>query len=377
MIIKTLAVETSCDDTSISVTIYNDEIKTFAVEEMVSYTQTIHNSYGWVVPEIASREHATQVLLVFKELLSKYDIDWKKTQEKDFFENIDFISYTEKPWLPWALVVWKVFAQTLWMIYKKKVVPIHHIHGHIFSLLLDRKLDEVQFPAVIITVSWWHNSLYLVNEDLTFKELWRTLDDAGGECFDKVARMLWGPYPWGFWIWQQANSWGKSDISFSRIFLDKNVYDFSFSGMKSQVHKSLEDLKAQKKELTKQVVCDIAWEFQEAVVEVLSKKLIRAWLIHKSKTLWMVGGVSCNDRWFEYTEELLKNQKRLSNQASKLVKDGTVEAWHFDEYLSDKDGIKEFNYNPKLYRPIKKVYSTDNAGMIWVVGIMNEIWVYK
>jgi N6-L-threonylcarbamoyladenine synthase len=222
-------------------------------------------------------------------------------------------------------------------------------------LLLERNVNDIQFPLVVLTASGWHNDLYVVNNSefriqnaewierkefggYAIAKIGYTLDDAAGECFDKVARMLGGPYPWGQRIAEKALKWKpNSDVEFKRIFLSKDAYEFSFSWMKSQVSFFLKWLEKKWIAFDEQLICDIAYEFQEAVVEVLVKKLVRAWVQYEAKTIGIAWGVSCNDRLREYLNEY-----------------GKVEKW--------KDG--------NILKPMKKVYSTDNAAMIWLAGIL-------
>lgn len=195
----------------------------------------------------------------------------------------------------------------------KSFVPVNHIHGHIFSILLERDVTSLPLPWMILTASGGHNEIYLVDEkayaDMSSTQVGKyritrigySLDDAAGECFDKVSRMLGGPYPGGAWVGQHALL-GKEreDIHFKRIFLSSDEYMFSFSGMKSQVHYLLQDLEKRNITLDEQLTNDICYAFQEAVVEVLAKKLIKAAIQYQVKTIGIVGGVSANKRLFEY-----------------------------------------------------------------------------
>ncbi len=235
---------------------------------------------------------------------------------------------------------------------------VNHIHGHIFSLLLERNLDEFQFPMVVLTASWGHNDIYLITiqeKKFHIEHLGKTLDDAAGECFDKVSRMLGGPYPWWLRIGEMALKHKKrleefgfcnkcelvsSGISFKRIFLGRESFDFSFSWMKSQVSILLKQMNEKNMPLTEDLICEIAYEFQEAVVEVLAKKLVRAWIKYEAKTLGISGGVSANDRLWEYANGLIKHKNYI-------------------------------NQNFALVKPTKKVYSTDNAAMIGAAGILH------
>lgn len=342
--VKTLAIETSCDDTSVGIVDFDGQI--FTVDALLAYSQiSDHQKYGGVVPEIASRLHFDKII----EVISALGLD--KIKE------VDFISVTVHPGLPGSLVVGKTVASLLSSYLNKPLVHVNHIYGHLFSLLLERNLSDIQFPLVVLTASGGHNDIYVVNDwalqienvewlerkkfgGYTIAKVGYTLDDAAGECFDKVARMMWWPYPGGQRISEKALQ-GKSNsaVEFKRIFLSKDGFQFSFSWMKSQVSFLLKEMEKKWIDLTEQLICDIAYEFQEAVVEVMIKKLVRAAIAFDAKTLWIAGGVSCNDRLRDYLEEYWKLK---------------IEDWIF-------------------LRPTKKIYSMDNAAMIWLVGIMQYI----
>lgn len=341
---KTLAIETSCDDTSLA--IVNDSTWTFEIEKILAYSQIQEHQKFWgVVPELASRLHSEKIIALLQ------------TIGFDEIKKVDFISVTTQPGLPGSLVVGKTVAYELGAFFDKEVVPIHHISGHIFSILLERKLEDLELPLVILTASGGHNDIYLIedknheNPDLNpdfssftlakFKitRIGWTLDDASGECFDKVSRMLGGPYPWGVWISQKA-ALGKPNplVQFKRIFLDHNKFEFSFSGMKSQVAFLLEKLEKDWISLSEDLICDIAYDFQEAVVEVLSKKLVQAGQQFWAKSLAIAGGVSANTRLIEATQAVIT--KKLPEC--------------------------------KFFFPAKKLYSTDNGAMIGVAWLLTK-----
>ncbi len=365
--IKTLAIETSCDDTSISIVSFDGKV--FAVEKLLAYSQIDdHQKYGGVVPEFASRLHSEKIIAVLQNI-------WREDIQKT-----DFISVTTHPGLPGSLVVGKAVAAFLAKHFDKPVVEVNHIYGHLFSLFLERNVDEIQLPMVVLTASGGHNDIYVVDDgklkiehgELEWKEFWwfhiarlgKTLDDASWECFDKVSRMLGGPYPGGARIGQKASlskreeNWGKSRKvdelpMFKRIFLSHDWYDFSFSWMKSQVSALLKQLEKNgtierlndgKIIIPEDLLCHIAYEFQEAVIEVLVKKLVRAAIAFNVKTIGLAGWVSCNDRLRDYlNERVIEVLKHEKHDMSKTI---------------------------KTFRPAKKVYSTDNGAMIWLAGIL-------
>ena len=371
---KTLAIETSCDDTSLA--IINNEGWVFNVEKIVMYSQIQqHIPYWWVLPEVASRLHSEKIVALIQEI-------WLEN-----IENVDFISVTTKPWLPGSLVVGRTAAYLLSEYYHKPLVEINHIHGHIFSILLERKIEDIECPLVILTASWGHNDLYVVNNKASLNKggaehseaeglnmqkqipplspltkggqeqvwpfyvtkIWYTLDDAAWEAFDKVSKMLGGPYPWWPWISAQALKWSPNEkFQFKRIFLplkDDQIFEFSFSGMKSQVLQLLSHCEKEWKTLTEQDICDIAYEFQKATVETLGKRLMKAAKMYGAKTIAIAWWVSANKRLAEYVENEVKE-------------------WNESDYATKKWLHVEFVH------PVKNLYSTDNWAMIWVAGLL-------
>ncbi len=362
---KTLAIETSCDDTSLAIVDNDDWI--FNVEKIVMYSQIQqHIPYWWVLPEVASRLHSEKIVALVNEI-------WLENIEK-----VDFISVTTKPGLPGSLVVGRTTAHLLAEYYHKPLTEVNHIHGHIFSILLERKIEDIQCPLVILTASWGHNDLYVVTkkphptplllgegnskavgEDNTEQvgpfyvtKIWYTLDDAAWEAFDKVSKMLNGPYPWWPWISAQALKWKPNEkFQFKRIFLplkDDQIFEFSFSWMKSQVLQLLSHIEKEWKTLTEQDICDIAYEFQEATVETLWKRLIRAAKMYGAKTIAIAWWVSANKRLAEYVQEL-------------------ADEWNNSDYAEKKWLHVDFVH------PVKNLYSTDNWSMIWVAGLLTKM----
>ncbi len=327
--VKTLAIETSCDDTSLSIVSFDGQ--RFTNEKMTAYSQiSNHQKYWWVVPELASRLHSEKIIHLLEDI-------WL-----DQINDVDFFSITASPGLPWSLIVGISSGYMLWNFLSKPMIEVNHISWHLFSIFVDRNMEEIQFPIAVLSASWWHNEIYIVNRnkfDFPITKLWQTLDDAAWESFDKVARFLWWSYPWWPWISQKALLGKPNDlVKFSRIFLKADEFNFSFSWMKSQVYYLLKTLEKQNISLTDELINDICYEFQEAVVEVLANKLIKAAKLYEVKSICIVWWVSASDRLFEYT-------------------------------ISQRD--KKLNKEIEVFRPVAKKYSMDNGAMIWVAWIMN------
>lgn len=312
---KILAFETSCDDTSIA--LFEDA----RLEAMHTKSQIkIHNETGGVVPEVASREHANVIFDVLDAVL---------TEGKVTLQDIDYIAVTTHPGLIPSLLTGITVASTLSKTLKIPIIPIDHIEAHIFSNWIERDESEIQFPLVCLTVSGGHNEIWYMQDMWTREKLGQTQDDAAGEAFDKVAKMMDLWYPGGPIISQLAGeySWDSTKL-FPRVFLEKSAFGFSFSGLKSAVKRIVDE----RGELTSDDKKEISYEFQAAVNEVLSYKLLNAAKEKWVKTALLAGGVSANDNLNEI----------IGKQAQKLSL----------TFLSPK----------------KKLYCMDNAAMIGMLA---------
>jgi N6-L-threonylcarbamoyladenine synthase len=276
---KILGIDTSCDDTSAAIVADGDTTLSNVVNSQVK----LHHPYGGVVPELASREHVRNIVPVVDEALSKAGITANE---------IDGIAVTVGPGLIGSLLVGLYFAKGLAYVNKIPMVAVNHLEGHILSIMLEDHAPE--FPFVALTVSGGHTSLYHVKDFGDYGLMGQTLDDAAGEAFDKVAKILGLGYPGGPIIEQHAKS-GKGDaIKFPRAVMGGDSLDFSFSGLKTAVSLHFKKWEEDKDLQRKVTVDDIAASFQEAVIDVLVKKLCRA----REKTgvdrVVVAGGVACN-----------------------------------------------------------------------------------
>jgi len=278
-----LAIESSCDETSMSI-IKNGhiEIATVTLSQM-----DIHKEYGGVVPEIASRNHIENITMVLDECLTKANIK---------MDDIDAIGVTYGPGLSGSLLVGLQCAKTLSFLYNKPLIPVHHIAGHIYA---NRLVGEFKFPLIALVVSGGHTDIILMKKDYSFEYLGGTLDDAIGEAYDKVARVIDLPYPGGPRIDKLAKE-GKHTYNLPTP-MDDDSYDFSFSGIKSAVINLAHNEKQRGNELNK---ADLACSFQETVVNIISKKTIKAIKEHNIKQLIVAGGVAANSGLRNKLQEL-------------------------------------------------------------------------
>jgi N6-L-threonylcarbamoyladenine synthase len=282
--INILGIETSCDETASAVVADGRTIKSSVVASQTK----LHEKYGGVVPEIASRAHIEKIYPVIKEAMKQADVT------KD---DIDAIAIANQPGLTIALVVGVTAAKTLSFAWNKPLIAINHLHAHLQSAMLSE--EQLELPAVALIVSGGHTCLYDYHSPLQPELLGTTIDDAAGEAFDKVASILKLPYPGGPSIEKVAEKGNPDAIKFPRSMLGRNSLDFSFSGIKTAVlyHCRGQDMKGANKVdlMSERQISDIAASFQTAVVDVLVKKTQRAAKKIKAKTILLGGGVAANN----------------------------------------------------------------------------------
>ena len=268
-----LGIESSCDETSISI------VKNGCVEiaTTISTQMDTHAEFGGVVPEIASRMHTENITLVLEDLLKKADMS---------VSNVDAIAVTYAPGLLGSLLVGIEFAKTLSLVYKKPLIAVHHIAGHIFANNLVKKIE---YPTLALVVSGGHTELVKMTSDYDFEVLATTLDDAIGECFDKVARVLDLKYPGGPNI-ERIAALGKPTYNLP-IPMNNNELSFSFSGLKSAVINLVHNERQRGKDIRKE---DLACSFQNIAVDEIIRKTKLAIKETGIKRLIVAGGVSAN-----------------------------------------------------------------------------------
>ncbi len=274
-----LGIDTSCDDTSAAVIADGRTVLSSVVNTQVK----LHHPYGGVVPELASREHIRNIVPVVEEALSRAGLGTG---------DLEGVAVTVGPGLIGSLLVGLYYAKGLAFVNQIPLVGINHLEGHILSVLLEDHAPE--FPFVALTVSGGHTSLYYVKGIGDYSLMGQTLDDAAGEAFDKVAKILGLGYPGGAVLEAMARSGRKDRINFPRAFLSPESLDFSFSGLKTSVSLFVgkwQESTMRQEEITKN---DIAASFQEAVIDVLVQKLIRAREKTGVGSIALAGGVACN-----------------------------------------------------------------------------------
>lgn len=280
-----LGIESSCDETSASIV----KNGTTEIATVISSQIDIHKSYGGVVPEIASREHVKNITIVLEECLEKANMT---------MEQIDAIAITYGPGLIGSLLVGLEAAKTLSFIYNKPLIPVHHIAGHIYANSLVKKLE---FPLLAVVVSGGHTELIEMPQHYRFNKLGGTLDDAIGECYDKVARVIGLEYPGGPKIDKLA-AIGKPTYKLP-VPLKDDSYNFSFSGLKSAVINLVHNEEQRGAEINKE---DLATSFQTVAIEAITSKVRKAVIDKNIKTVIVAGGVAANQGLRNAMEKLTK-----------------------------------------------------------------------
>ena len=308
----TLGIETSCDETAVALFDSNKGL----IGESVFSQIDLHSEYGGVIPELASRDHCKKIIQIYKHALGTLDPN-----------EIDYVAYTAGPGLLGALLIGENFAQGLALSLNKPLIPVNHLEAHLMAPFLDE--EKVEFPFLTLLVSGGHSLIIDVQGFNQYKILGQSRDDAVGEAFDKVAKLIGLGYPGGPEIERIAESGNPMAFNFPQPMLHSSDYDFSFSGLKTAVLYAVQDMG----EINSQTQADIAASFQHAATEVLVKKIIKALEDTGRESIVLAGGVAAN--------KLLRS--KISLLKSKLNVD-------------------------VLYPPLS--HCTDNAAMIAYLGSM-------
>jgi N6-L-threonylcarbamoyladenine synthase len=308
----TLGIETSCDETAVAIF---DSDKGLIGESVFSQID-LHSEYGGVIPELASRDHCKKIIQIYKYALGAIDPS-----------EIDYVAYTAGPGLLGALLIGENFAQGLALSLNKPLIPVNHLEAHLMAPFLDE--EKVEFPFLTLLVSGGHSLIIDVKGLNQYEILGQSRDDAVGEAFDKVAKLIGLGYPGGPEIERVAQDGDPMAFNFPQPMLHSSDYDFSFSGLKTAVLYAVQDIG----EINSQTQADIAASFQHAATEVLIKKITKALEDTGRESIVLAGGVAAN--------------KLLRNKISLLKSELNVDV---------------------LYPPLS--HCTDNAAMIAYLGSM-------
>ena len=309
-----LGIESSCDDTSAAV------LKNDTILSNVTATQKVHEQYGGVVPELASRAHQQHIIPVVDTALKNANIA---------LSDIDVIAFTQGPGLMGSLVVGTAFAKSLALALDKPLVAVHHMHAHILAHFIDEGQEKPDFPFICLTVSGGHTQLVRVNSPVDMEVLGTTIDDAAGEAFDKSAKILGLPYPGGPLIDKYAQQGNPAAFTFSKPQVQG--YDYSFSGLKTSILYFIQKEVQKNSDFIAENLPDLCASIQFTILEILFKQLRKVAKDTGIKDIAIAGGVSAN-----------------SGLRNRLAEEGKKNGW-------------------RVFIP-KFEYCTDNAAMIAITG---------
>jgi len=318
---RILGIETSCDETSAAVIeAIPGENKIKVLSNVVASSVLLHAETKGIIPEVAARQQIKFIIPVIKEALN----DAKMSND------IDAIAVTAGPGLIGSLLIGVETAKSLSLSWNKSIISVNHLIGHIYANFID-ELNNIQFPAIVLIVSGGHTDLLLMKNHNKLILLGGTRDDAAGEAFDKIGRLLNFPYPGGPVIEKRAEKGNVKAFKFPRPMLDSNDFDFSFSGLKTSVYNQVKNTK-----LNEETINDISAGAQQAVIDVLISKTFKAVKKYNAKSILLSGGVAANQK--------LRDDIQLN--------------------------ARRYSLNAGIFFPEKK-FCTDNAAMIATAAFFN------
>jgi len=317
---KILAIETSCDETAAAIVENGTEV----ISSTVATSHEMHEKYGGIVPEVAARAQVEYIIPVIEETLKKAHADYTA---------VDALAVTIGPGLIGSLLVGIETAKTIAFVTKKPIIPVNHVLAHMYAnfvtthVIPASKLEsisintgsrnrsgmtkKIQYPAISLVVSGGHTELYLMESHKKLRWLGGTIDDAAGECFDKAARLLGFGHGGGLAIQKHAKN-NSVHVRLPRPMLDKkNVYNFSFSGLKTAILREVARLK-DTQQYNNNTIEQVSYEAQEAITDVLVKKTIRAAVTHNAKSILLSGGVAANLRLREKFSSAIQPSTHLA-----------------------------------------------------------------
>lgn len=335
---RILAIETSCDETSAAVVEGKPNDKQVSIlSNVISTSLSLHAKTGGIIPETAAREQIKYIIPVIQQALINANL---KLYPKPYTLNpdsIDALAVTIGPGLIGSLLVGVETAKTLAMCWNKPIIPVNHLYGHIYANFLttnDQGPTTIQFPALALIASGGHTDLVLIKDHKKIKWIAGTRDDAAGEAFDKIGRLLNLSYPGGPEIEKRAKAGNPKVLHLPRPLLYEDTFDFSFSGLKTAVLREVQ----KHKELSNQQINDLCLEVQNSIIEVLVKKTLRAGEKYQVKSILLSGGVAAN--------QALRDQFKFELNT------------------------KRYTLHPKFFAPAKNL-CTDNAAMIGSAAFYN------
>lgn len=344
---KILAIETSCDETAAAIIQGSPkDSKVKVLSSIISSSIKLHAKTEGIIPETAAREQIKYILPVIEAAFMKAGI---KMSEKKIPE-IDRIAITIGPGLIGSLLVGIETAKTLAFIWKKPIIPVNHLFGHIYANFVKQinRKKEVEFPAIVLVASGGHTDLLLMKSHSNIKWLGGTRDDAAGEAFDKIGRLLKLPYPGGPNIEKAARKGNHTAYNFPRPLIGSSDLDFSFSGLKTAAKREINKIS----KLNEKKVADLSASVQKAIIDVLVKKTIKAAKRENAKSILLSGGVSANDKLINrFLFEIDKNKLDVNFfvPEKRLCTDNAVMIGSAAFFTGRITPWKDINVNTELY----------------------------
>jgi N6-L-threonylcarbamoyladenine synthase len=338
---KILAIETSCDETAASVVSKNPaEDGVRILSNIVASSLSLHSKTGGVIPNIAAREQLKSIIPVIKKAIEN---------SKSKIEDLDAIAVTQGPGLIGSLLIGVETAKTLSNVWNKPIIPVNHLFGHIYANWLmnqDERSMTVVFPALALLVSGGHTDLVVIKSHKDIKWLGGTRDDAAGEAFDKIGRLLNLPYPAGPTIEAMAKKGNKNTFNFPRPMIGSKNFDFSFSGLKAAVMREV----IKTKNMDEKTKTNIASCVQRSIIEVLIRKTIKAAKKYGVKSILLGGGVAANQKLREElsAECSILNVKFFVPKKS-LCTDNAAMIGAYACFHPESVEWKDITANPELY----------------------------
>jgi N6-L-threonylcarbamoyladenine synthase len=343
---KILAIETSCDETAAAVVSKNPKENFVKIlSNVISSSLALHSKTGGVIPDVAAREQLKFIIPIIKK-----SIDNSKIQIKD----IDAIAVTQGPGLIGSLLIGVETAKTLAYLWNKPIIPVNHLLGHIYANWLTP--NNIVFPALVLLVSGGHTDLVLMKNHNEIKWLGGTLDDAAGEAFDKIGRLLDLSYPAGATIEKMAKNGDEKTFNFPRPMMGSKDFNFSFSGLKAAVMREVKKIK----NMDEKIKINIATCVQKSIIEVLIKKTLKAAEKYNVKSILLSGGVASNQKLRDELKlKIARPPATLPNQVNKKITG-----------VAGEVGWENCKSKIELFAPAKNL-CTDNAAMIGAYALFH------
>ncbi len=367
---RILGIETSCDETGAAVIEGESKNKKVTlVSNVLASSLSFHSKTGGIIPETAAREQIKYIIPVIEQVLSESKSSKKKIVNRKSsiinLASIDAIAVTVGPGLIGSLLVGVETAKTLSYIYKIPIIPVNHLFGHIYANFIGKihnSAADVQFPAIALIVSGGHTDLVLIENHQKIKWLGGTRDDAAGEAFDKIGRLLNLSYPGGPSIEKAAKAGNPKTFRFPRPLINSNDFDFSFSGLKTAVFREVQTMKSPQMrdpvaagQLSNETISDISASVQEAIVDVLIYKTLKAAQKYKVKSILLGGGVAANQKLRDELKLKIENSPASTSEAGRAklkIQFFVPEKWLCTDNAAMIASAAFYNYKPVPWNKI-------------------------